>query len=41
VYFLDEAGQVVMMIEDMECVASAALNRLGGTAEKIPATLPA
>jgi hypothetical protein len=35
VYFIDDAGQVVMLIEDMECVASAALNRLGGTAGKL------
>ena len=32
VYFLDDAGQVVLLIEEMECIASAALNRLGGTA---------
>ncbi len=41
VYFLDAAGQVVMWIEGMECVASAALNRLGGTADKAPIALPA
>ncbi len=35
VYFLDSAGQVVLLIEGMECVASAALNRLGGTAGRI------
>jgi acyl transferase domain-containing protein len=35
VYFIDDAGEVVMLIEDMECVASAALNRLGGTADKV------
>ena len=34
VYFLDASGQVVLLIEEMECIASAALNRLGGTAEK-------
>ncbi len=31
VYFCDKDGSVVMAIEDMECIASAALNRLGGT----------
>jgi hypothetical protein len=31
VYYTDKGGQVVLLIEDMECVASAALNRLGGT----------
>ena len=41
VYFLDDASQVVMMIEDMECVASAALNRLGGTADKAALAVPA
>lgn len=41
VFFLDDAGQVVMMIEDMECVASAALNRLGGTADKAALALSA
>ena len=34
VYFLDANGQVVLLIEEMECIASAALNRLGGTAKK-------
>jgi hypothetical protein len=29
----------VLLIEDMECIASAALNRLGGTAEKSAVTL--
>ncbi len=33
VYFTDSNGDVVMMIEEMDCVASAALNRLGGTAK--------
>lgn len=41
VYFLDASGQVVLLIEDMECIASAALNRLGGTAEKGAVALPA
>jgi acyl transferase domain-containing protein/NAD(P)-dependent dehydrogenase (short-subunit alcohol dehydrogenase family) len=35
VYFTDAGGDVVMLIEEMDCVASAALNRLGGTA-KVP-----
>lgn len=34
VYFIDAAGQVVLLIEEMECIASAALNRLGGSVEK-------
>jgi hypothetical protein len=41
VYFLDASGQVVLLIEEMECIASAALNRLGGTAEKAAMALPA
>jgi hypothetical protein len=41
VYFLDASGQVVLLIEEMECIASAALNRLGGTAEKGAVALPA
>ena len=32
VYFVDDAGRVAMLVEGMECVGSAALNRLGGTA---------
>jgi acyl transferase domain-containing protein/NAD(P)H-dependent flavin oxidoreductase YrpB (nitropropane dioxygenase family)/NADP-dependent 3-hydroxy acid dehydrogenase YdfG len=32
VHYADAAGQVVLSVEEMECVASAALNRLGGTA---------
>ena len=32
VYFTDADNQVVLLIEDMECVSSAGLNRLGGTA---------
>ena len=35
------AGQVVLLIEEMECIASAALNRLGGTAQKGAVALPA
>ena len=31
VYYTDTKGQIVLLIEEMECVASAALNRLGGT----------
>jgi NAD(P)-dependent dehydrogenase (short-subunit alcohol dehydrogenase family) len=34
VYYLDDDGEVVMLMEDMECIASAALNRLGGTARR-------
>jgi len=41
VYFVDPAGQAVLVIEDMECIASAALNRLGGTAQKRAVALPA
>ncbi|HSM39803.1 MAG TPA: SDR family NAD(P)-dependent oxidoreductase [Afifellaceae bacterium] len=33
VYYTDGDDQVVLLIEDMECVASTALNRLGGTSE--------
>ena len=33
VYYTDQDDQVVLLIEDMECVASTALNRLGGTSE--------
>ncbi|MFZ2987092.1 SDR family NAD(P)-dependent oxidoreductase, partial [Ideonella sp.] len=32
VYYTNAAGEVVMMIEDMQCISSEALNRLGGTA---------
>jgi len=32
VYFSDIAGQMVFLIENMECVSSKALNRLGGSA---------
>jgi hypothetical protein len=32
VVFFDDAGQVLMMIDELESVASAALNRLGGGA---------
>jgi len=31
VYFSDENNHVVLLIEDMECISSAALNRLGGS----------
>jgi hypothetical protein len=30
VYFVDADNQVMLMIEDMECVSSAGLNRVGG-----------
>ncbi len=32
VVFFDEQGEPVMAIEELDSVASAALNRLGGTA---------
>lgn len=32
VYFSDIAGQMVFLIENMECISSKALNRLGGSA---------
>ncbi len=32
VYYSDAENQVVLLIEDMECVSSAELNRIGGTA---------
>jgi hypothetical protein len=32
VMFFDDAGEAVMLIEELESIASAALNRLGGTA---------
>ena len=32
VHFVDERGDVVLLVEGMECVASPALKRLGGTA---------
>lgn len=32
VYFCDAANRVVLLVEDMECISSADLNRLGGTA---------
>ena len=32
VSFVDSAGQVVLQVEELECIGSAALNRLGGTA---------
>jgi hypothetical protein len=36
VYFADPDHQVGLMIENMECVSSAALNRVGGTAKSSP-----
>lgn len=35
VYFSDADNNVMLLIEDMECVSSAELNRLGGTAKII------
>jgi acyl transferase domain-containing protein/NADP-dependent 3-hydroxy acid dehydrogenase YdfG len=32
VYFTDDAGRILLLIEDMECIVDANLNRLGGTA---------
>jgi hypothetical protein len=34
VMFFDDAGEPVMLIEELESIASAALNRLGGSAGK-------
>ena len=34
VLFLDEAGEAVMSIEELDSIASAALNRFGGTAQE-------
>ena len=34
VTFFDEQGEPVMAIEELDSVASAALNRLGGTSRK-------
>jgi hypothetical protein len=34
VYFADADNQIVLLIEDLECVSSAGLNRIGGTADK-------
>lgn len=31
IYYTDSAGKIVLLIEDMECISSAELNRLGGT----------
>lgn len=36
VYFSDIAGQMVFLIENMECISSKALNRLGGSAKITP-----
>jgi hypothetical protein len=42
VYFTDADNQVVLLIEDMECVSSAGLNRIGGTANiSYPNNFPA
>ena len=32
VSFLDDAGEAVLVIEELDSIASAALNRLGGSA---------
>jgi hypothetical protein len=40
VYFSDADNRVMLLVEDMECVSSAALNRLGGTS-KITAEISA
>ncbi|MCB1994310.1 MAG: SDR family NAD(P)-dependent oxidoreductase [Burkholderiaceae bacterium] len=34
VYFLDDKGRCVLMIEDLESIGSAALNRIGGQARR-------
>jgi hypothetical protein len=31
VYFVDEKNNVALLIEDLECISSMELNRLGGT----------
>ncbi len=36
IFFTGKDNQLFLSIEDMECVSSAALNRLGGTAETYP-----
>jgi NAD(P)-dependent dehydrogenase (short-subunit alcohol dehydrogenase family) len=41
VYFIDDADQVVLLVEGMECIGSPALNRLGGTAARPPVALRA
>ena len=33
VYFTDADNRVALLIEDIECVSSAELNRIGGTAK--------
>ena len=33
VYFSDTDNKIMLLVEDMECVSSAALNRLGGTSK--------
>ncbi len=38
VHFIDADGNVVLLVEDMECVASPALKRLGGTARVLEAS---
>jgi acyl transferase domain-containing protein len=41
VSFLDEAGEAVLVIEELDSIASAALNRLGGTARSTTEGSPA
>ena len=38
ILFSDEQGEPVMAIEELDSVASAALNRLGGTARTVEST---
>jgi hypothetical protein len=35
VHFVDASGEVVLLVEDMQCIASPALKRLGGTARLV------
>jgi hypothetical protein len=39
VYYHDKDGGIVLAIEDMDCIASAALNRLGGTAKTLSSSV--
>lgn len=41
VSFLDDAGEAVLVIEELDSIASAALNRLGGTARSSTEGSPA
>ncbi len=40
VYYADADNRVALLIEDLECVSSAALNRLGGTASELDSQSP-